>query len=154
MKWKNLKQGTTALRFATETKPVSFYMIHNVLHEKKVTRVTKFLNLDVFLLVTVKFNPFHALNTSTKFYSSFGFCWSWMLSKSFACRLKNLLYVERKVYYSAIYLKISNVSVRKTVLKNTSLQLPKLWKWKLWILFLKKFRFIQMRNTWLYIQMM
>ena len=58
VKLKNLKQGTTALRFATEAKPVSFYMIHNVLHEKKVTLVTKFLNLEVFLLVTVKFNPF------------------------------------------------------------------------------------------------
>ena len=62
--------------------------------------------------------------------------------------------MERKLCFSAIYLKISNVSAKKTVLKNPSLQLPELWKEKLQILFLKKFQFIQMENTWLYNQMM
>ena len=33
------------------------------------------------------FNHFQALNTSTKFWSSFDFCCSWMFSKSLACRL-------------------------------------------------------------------
>ena len=49
-------------------------------------------------------------------------CWSWMFSKAFACRLKNVLYMERKLFYSAIYLNISNVSARNTVLKNPLLQ--------------------------------
>ena len=77
------------------------------------------------------FNHFQALNTSTKFKSSFDFSWSLMLSKSLACRIINAYgiygkYVERKLFSLAIYLKILNVSVRKTVLKNQSLQLPEL----------------------------
>ena len=70
-----------------------------------------------------------------------------MFSESFASRLKNVLYVERKLFSSAIYLKISKASVRKTVSKEPLLQTRKLGKEKLLTLFLKKFNFIQMGNT-------
>ena len=57
---KNLKRGTTALNFA---KPISFYMIRNVLNETNVTCVTKLLRAYVKIYFTVNVNRRNLLVT-------------------------------------------------------------------------------------------